>query len=55
MQMTVARNLLTTTVNLTREFGQASSAKTIIIASTEGNVAGTERDEKIELNDYRQK
>jgi hypothetical protein len=53
----VAGNLLTITVNLTREVGSASSAKTIIIiiASTEGNVAGTERDEKIELNDYRKK
>jgi len=55
MQMTVAGNLLTIAVNLPGEFGPASSAKTIIIASTKGHVARTERDEKVELNDYRRK
>ena len=38
-----------------REFGPASSGKTIIIASIEGNVAVPERDEKIGLNVYRKK
>ena len=55
VQMTVAGNMLTITVDLTKEFGPSSSGKTIIIASTEGNVAVPERDEKIGLNVYRKK
>ena len=55
VQMTVAGNILTITVDLTKEFGPSSSGKTIIIASTEGNVALPERDEKIGLNVYRKK
>jgi hypothetical protein len=55
VQMTVAGNILTITVDLTKEFGPSSSGKTIIIASTEGNIAVPERDEKIGLNVYRKK
>jgi hypothetical protein len=55
VQLTVAGNILTITVDLTKEFGPSSSGKTIIIASTEGNVAVPERDEKIGLNVYRKK
>jgi hypothetical protein len=55
VQMAVAGNILTLTVDLTKEFGPSSSGKTIIIASTEGNVAVPERDEKIGLNVYRKK
>lgn len=55
VQMVVAGNMLTITVDLTKEFGPSSSGKTIIIASTEGNVAVPERDEKIGLNVYRKK
>jgi len=55
VQMTVAGNILTITMDLTKEFGPSSSGKTIIIASTEGNVAVPERDEKIGLNVYRKK
>ena len=55
VQMAVAGNILTITVDLTKEFGPSSSGKTIIIASTEGNVAVSERDEKIGLNVYRKK
>ena len=55
VQMTVAGNMLTITVDLTKEFGPSSSGKTIIIASTEGNVAVPEREEKIGLNVYRKK
>ena len=55
VQMTVAGNILTITVDLAKEFGPSSSGKTIIIASTEGNVAVPERDEKIGLNVYRKK
>ena len=55
VQMTVAGNILTIRVDLTKEFGPSSSGKTIIIASTEGNIAVHERDEKIGLNIYRKK
>jgi len=55
VQMSVAGNILTITVDLTKEFGPSSSGKTIIVASTEGNIAVPERDEKIGLNVYRKK
>ncbi len=55
VQMSVAGNILTITVDLTKEFGPSSSGKTIIIASTEGNIAVPEREEKIGLNVYRRK
>jgi len=55
VEMRLAGNILTITVDLTKEFGPSSSGKTIIIASTEGNVAVPERDEKIGLNVYRKK
>jgi len=55
VQMTVAGNILTITVDLAKEFGPSSSGKTIIVASTEGNIAVPERDEKIGLNVYRKK
>ena len=55
VQMTVAGNLLTITGDLSKEFGPSSSGKTIIIASTEGNVTIPEREEKIGLNVYRKK
>ena len=56
VEMKVEGNILTIQVDLTKEFGQSSSGKTIIIASTEGNIAvdgheGT----KIGLNVYRKK
>ncbi len=55
VQITVAGNLLTITVDLSKKFGPSSSGKTIIIASTEGNVTIPEREEKIGLNVYRKK
>ena len=55
VQMSVAGNILTITVDLSKEFGPSSSGKTIIVASTEGNIAVPERDEKIGLNVYRRK
>ena len=55
VQMTVAGNILTITVDLAKEFGPSASGKTIIVASTEGNIAVPERDEKIGLNVYRRK
>ena len=55
VEMTVEGNILTMTVDLTKEFGPSSSGKTIIIASTEGNVSVPDRDEKVGLNVYRKK
>ncbi|MDP3029886.1 MAG: hypothetical protein Q8O04_10405 [Deltaproteobacteria bacterium] len=55
-EMKVEGDILTITVDLSKEFGPSSSGKTIIIASTEGNVSvpGAE-DKKVGLNVYRKK
>ena len=53
--MSVEGNILTITVDLSKDFGPSSSGKTIIIASTEGNVSVPDRDEKVGLNVYRKK
>ena len=55
VQMTVEGNILTIRVDLSKEFGPSSSGKTIIIASTEGNVAVPDREEKVGLNVYRRR
>lgn len=55
VQMTVDGNILTIKVDLSKEFGPSSSGKTLIIASTEGNVVIPGRDEKVGLNVYRKK
>ena len=56
VDMKVEGNILTITVDLSKEFGPSSSGKTIIIASTEGNVSipGAE-EKKVGLNIYRSK
>ena len=55
VDMTVEGTVLTITVDLSKEFGPSASGKTIIIASTEGNVTIPDREEKIGLNVYRKK
>jgi hypothetical protein len=55
VEMTVNGNILTIKVDLSKEFGPSSSGKTIIIASTEGNITVPDRDEKVGLNVYRKK
>ena len=56
VEMKLEDNILTIIVDITKEFGPSSSGKTIIIASTEGNISIPERDEiKIGLNVYRKK
>jgi hypothetical protein len=56
VEMKVADNILTIKVDLTKEFGPSSSGKTIIIASTEGNIAIEGHEEaKIGLNVYKKK
>jgi hypothetical protein len=47
-------SILTITVDISKEFGMSSSGKSLIIASTEGNVSIPEKEEiKIGLNIYR--
>ncbi len=53
VEMTVAGNILTIKVDLSKEFGPSSSKKSIIIASTEGNISVPNRQEKAGLNVYR--
>lgn len=55
VEMRVEGNILTITVDLSKEFGPSASGKTTIIATTEGNVPIGDRDEKIGLNVYRKK
>jgi hypothetical protein len=55
VDMTVEGTMLTIRVDLSKEFGPSASGKTIIIASTEGNVTIPNRAEKIGLNVYRKK
>jgi hypothetical protein len=55
VEMTVEGNILIIKVDLSKEFGPSSSKKSIIIASTEGNVFVPDRQEKVGLNVYRTK
>jgi hypothetical protein len=56
VEMKVEGNILTIQVDLKKEFGPSASGKTIIIASTEGNIPIPGNDEvKIGLNIYRKR
>ena len=55
VEMVLEGTILTIRVDLTKEFGPSSSGKTIIVATTEGNVAVPGREEKVGLNVYRKK
>ncbi len=53
-EMKLEGNILTIMVDISKEFGKSSSGKSIIIASTEGNVSIPEKEEiKIGLNVYK--
>ena len=53
-EMKVTGNTLTITVDISKDFGKSSSGKSIIIASTEGNVSIPEKEDiKIGLNIYK--
>lgn len=54
-EMTVQGTILMIKVDLSKEFGPSASGKTIIIASTEGNVTIPDRQEKVGLNVYKKK
>jgi len=54
VEMKVEDNILIIKVDLTKEFGPSASGKTIIIASTEGNITVEGHDKtKIGLNVYK--
>lgn len=54
VDMKVNGTILTITVDLSKEFGLSSSGKSLIIASSEGNVSLPDKEEvKIGLNIYR--
>jgi hypothetical protein len=53
VEMDVKGDILTVTVDLSKEFGPSKSGKTTIIATTEGNQLVYGREEKIGLNVYR--
>jgi hypothetical protein len=56
VEMKLEENILTIKVDLTKEFGPSASGKTIIIASTEGNISVPDKDAiKIGLNVYKKK
>jgi hypothetical protein len=47
-------NILTITVDVSKDFGKSASGKNIIIASTEGNVSIPDKEDiKIGLNIYK--
>ena len=53
-EMKLEGNILTITIDISKEFGKSSSGKNIIIASTEGNISLPEREDiKIGLNVYK--
>lgn len=54
VEMSVAGNVLTIKVDLTKTFGPSKSGKTIIVATTEGNVPVPGHDNiKVGLNIYK--
>jgi hypothetical protein len=53
-EMKITGSILTITVDLAKDFGKSASGKSIIIASTEGNVSVPEKEDvKIGLNIYK--
>lgn len=53
VDMKVEGNVLTITIDLSRDFGPSKSGKTIIIASTEGNKSVPGKEHQIGLNVYK--
>ncbi|MBS3949551.1 MAG: hypothetical protein KGZ53_02635 [Peptococcaceae bacterium] len=54
IEMNLNGNILTITIDITKNFGPSSTGKTTIIASTEGNVSAPGHDEiRIGVNVYR--
>ena len=55
IEMSVEGNILTVKIDLSKNYGESSSGKSEIIASTEGNQSIPESDAKIGINVYRKK
>ena len=56
VEMKLDGDILTIKVDVAKEFGPSASGKTIIIASTEGNISIPEKEDvKIGLNVYKKK
>jgi len=56
IEMTLNGDILTIKVDLSKDFGESKSGKSITIASTEGNISVPEHEDiKIGLNIYRKK
>jgi len=55
IEMNVDGNLLTIKIDLSKEFGPSASGKTIIVATTEGNIMLPDREEKVGVNVYKKK
>ncbi|MBT9157227.1 MAG: hypothetical protein DDT36_00208 [Firmicutes bacterium] len=56
IEMKLDGNILTITMDITKNFGPSSTGKTTIIASTEGNVSAPGNDEiRIGVNVYKKK
>jgi len=56
VEMKLDGDILTIKVDVTKEFGPSASGKTIIIASTEGNISIPDKEDiKIGLNVYKKK
>jgi hypothetical protein len=53
VDMKVEGEILTIKVDLSQNFGPSSSGKTVIVATTEGNVTLPGREEKLGLNIYK--
>jgi hypothetical protein len=53
-EMKLTGNILTITVDVSKDFGKSASGKSVIIASTEGNISVPEKEDiKIGLNIYK--
>lgn len=56
VEMKVEKNILTIKIDLSKEFGESSSGKSIVVATTSGNVAIPGKEEvKIGINAYKPK
>jgi len=54
VEMSMNKKVLTITVDLSKEFGPSKSGKTIVVASTEGNISVPgDENTKIGLNIYK--
>lgn len=52
--MKLTGNILTITVDVSKDYGKSASGKSIIIASTEGNISVPDKEDiKIGLNVYK--